>query len=164
MSLRSLRPFGGRSLDDVIRYLRVDVASSLSQLFNALASQPAQYNETIVGTVAMNSATAQDLARLQLAPGTWDVYGSVLFTLNGATGSPVGQAWISENSRDSDGSIDGYSRMESLVQSTGRTPVYVYRRISTNEPLNIYLGIEATFASGPVQAEGSIYAIGRGII
>jgi hypothetical protein len=166
MKLLGLKPFFGRSLNEVVEYLRIDVAKGFSDLFAVLNSVKLaeDYAEASMADAASFSATAtaMDIAQITLPPGDWNVFGAVLFDSNGSS-NPTGTAWISLASLSSTGTVLGKSIVGAVpLTSTGYRQVSVFRRVTLGQRSNVYLGASSVYtAGGPIKALGSIWAIGR---
>jgi hypothetical protein len=120
---------------------------------NAAAGQIGEY-VTITGSAqALTTNTAANTGLLTLQPGDWDVWGFVAFSVAGApsvlaatinTAIALGTAY---NSISASSGIFTSQQMSAVPQ-----------RISINAATPIYMVGYATFASGTITGQGTLYA------
>lgn len=167
MALSGLRKFSGRPAD-LLQYVTVDLTRGVQELFAVLGKLRLEerYFESRVSEFANAAATTvpEDLTSLTLDPGTWDVWGSVLWNPNGATGGPHGRAWISLATQAMDGGVVlGQSYVDTQIGDTATwyCQGVVFRRVSLPERAKVYLGVRGNYTGGPLQRLGSLWAFGR---
>lgn len=113
------------------------------------------------GTAGLAFGIPTNVASISLTAGDWDVSGLVHFTA-GAANLAVISAWVNDVSAASPAlSSGGYASLQHATNgfySTGTVLGVTYRRFSSASSKTIYLGAQATFASGTASAGGFISA------
>lgn len=170
MKLLAPKAFRGTTMREVLQYLQVEAAKAFGDVFAVLGKLKLdeRYVEVVATSftnfAASGSGGRADIQKITLDQGTWDVYASVVFNPNGAAGTLSANVRISVKSLD-DATDSRLSQSYTRVQLGGGTSWqtgHAYRRLVLPARTPVYLVASSTYTGGPVQHQGSIWAIGRG--
>lgn len=114
--------------------------------------------------IALTSTVGADVCYIDLTPGEWDIYGSVVFQGNGATGTALKTA-ISTASGTTP-SVNANSYSSSLIPFAGLTGDIASAQVgpvrapldSSSATYRYYLTVKATFTVGTMAVFGQIQA------
>ncbi len=121
----------------------------------AAAGDIGEFVTATFGPAALASNVAADLGSLPLTAGDWDVSGQVAFTIS--TGAALIQAWVSDvalTPLDPNRVV----LISAGLFALGTRLVTGSQRFLKAAPATILLGTFATFGTGTVSAEGTIWA------
>jgi len=116
-------------------------------------------NRTTASMLAISSGVPIDLASISLTAGDWDVQGAVYFQGSSSSGSDDLRAWVNtvsatQPSGDTGGLAIISTSSGGLVNMLAVPPI----RASGTATTVVYLGCNATYGSGTMQAKGVVRA------
>jgi len=108
---------------------------------------------------SINSGQATDILTLILPPGDWDVIGEAYFQASSSAGTDDLRVWVSTVPATQPTGDQGGLAIES-TSSGGQINNLICSplRVFTASPTTLYLGVNATYGSGSMQAKGFIRA------
>ena len=129
---------------------------------NAAPGQIGEYvfdNRTTASFLSIASGVSTDLASISLTPGDWDVQGAVYFQGSSSSGSDDLRAWVNTvSATQPSGDFGGLAIISTssggLVNMLAVPPI----RASGTSTTVVYLGCNATYGSGTMQAKGFVRA------
>jgi hypothetical protein len=151
------------TLDDIDADLKPGAHRATATNDSAPAGRVGEYieSEVLVGSaVALTSTVAANITSISLTAGDWDVWGTVAFSLTGATQTAAPGGWISTTSATAPaipnkGAIAQFFPQQINGQATW--PVGM-RRLSLASTTTVYLSASDGFSAGSVSAYGFIGA------
>jgi hypothetical protein len=170
MSLIELRRFTGRTLDEVTRYLSVDVSKSFADLFAQLTLPrrvPAVHQRTGSDVSVSGSGVAARLLTIELPKGSWHITAQVYAVKATATLGAL-DIWLTQQPAAGGGSpagdaVAGYNRArvddDDSVHLNFSLSCHWYLELQA--PKTIHLAGKADYGSGTAPTlTGSIVAHG----
>src|SRR5215469_789721 len=129
---------------------------------NAAPGQIGEYvfdNRTTASFLGITSGVSTDLASISLSPGDWDVQGGVYFQGSSSSGSDDLRAWVNTVSATQPTGDNGGLAIMSTTSGglVNMLPVPPIRASGTVTTV-VYLGCNATYGSGTMQAKGFVRA------
>jgi len=117
-------------------------------------------NRTTAQLLGISSGVSTDLATITLSAGDWDVLGAVYFQGSSSSGADDLRAWVhtvsaTQPSGDTGGLAIISTSSGGLVNML---PVPPIRALGSATSTLVYLGCNATFGSGTMQAKGWVRA------